>query len=479
MNTRHIWSRRRFLSTGVAAYASVQVLPGRVLGLDGNKPANSRLNLAGVGVGGQGFGDINQFKDDNIAALCDVDDHYAAKAFEKFPTARRWRDYRRMLEEQKDLDGVVVATPDHLHACVSMHAMRLGKHVYCEKPLTHSVWEAAQLTAAARQFKVVTQMGNQGQATDATRRLCELVWHGAIGPIREVHVWTDRPSNGLFGEFWPQGVERPADSPAVPATLDWDLWLGPAPARPFHTAYVPFRWRGWWDFGTGALGDIGCHALDPVFRALKLGDPVSVDASSTRVNTETYPLSSRVTYRFAPRDATPDVRNEFARPLSGVDAGGVAMPEVTVTWSDGGIRPPRPPELPEGIPWGASGHLLRGERGILVPVREGTGNQVAWRLFPEALEREASTIPQRIPRTSNAYSEWSQACKGGPKPGSNFDWAGPLTQTVLLGNIALRRELREELTGRSLLWDAATARFSNSETANQFLRREYRTGWTL
>lgn len=479
MKTNRPLSRRAFLRAGVATYATVQFVPGHILGLNGQTPANSRLNLAGVGVGGQGHGNLLQFPDDNIVALCDVDDAYAAKSFEKFPRARRWRDYRRMLEEQKDIDGVIVATPDHLHACVAMHALRLGKPVYCEKPLTHSVWEAQQLTEAARRFKVVTQMGNQGQATEATRRLCELVWHDAIGPVREVHVWTDRPSNGLFGEYWPQGVERPADTPAVPGTLDWDLWLGPAPARPFHPAYAPFRWRGWWDFGTGALGDIGCHAFDPVFRALKLGDPVSVEASSTRVNTETFPLSSQVTYHFASRDAAPDARNEFTRGLGGADAGGVAMPALKLVWTDGGLRPPRPPELPDGVQLGASGHLLRGDRGIIVAVRNAESRQTEWRIFPEDRAKAADAIPRFLRRSTDAYKEWSDACKGGPRPGSNFDWAGPLTQTVLLGNVALRRELREELTGRKLLWDAAERRFANSEAANGFLRREYRAGWTL
>ncbi len=479
MNTTRPRSRRAFLHTGVAAYATLQFLPGGLLGLNGQTPANSRLNLAGVGIGGQGHGDLNQFPNDTIVALCDVDESYAAKTFQKFPQARRWRDYRTMLDQQKDIDGVVIATPDHLHACIALHALRLGRHVYCEKPLTHSVREAQQLAEAARQFKGVTQMGNQGQASDTTRRLCELVWHDAIGPVREVQVWTDRPSNGLFGEYWPQGVERPSDTPTVPDTLAWDLWLGPAPERPYHPAYAPFRWRGWWDFGTGALGDIGCHAFDPVFRALKLGDPVSVEASSTRVNTETFPLSSRVTYHFAARDQSPDPRNTFTRGLHGADAGGVAMPELKLVWTDGGIRPPRPAELPAGVEWGASGHLLRGDRGIIVPVKSTPKGPAEWRVFPDEGNKKADAIPRSIPRTTNAYQEWSDACKGGPKPGSNFDWAGPLTETVLLGNIALRRELREELTTKKLLWDASRRCFANSDAANGFLRREYRVGWGL
>ena len=479
MNTTRSLSRRGFLLRGAATYATIQIVPGAVLGLQGQAPPSGRLRLAGVGIGGQGNSDLGQFPPESIVALCDVDWDYAAKTFRKYPKASRWKDYRRMLEEVTDLDGVVVATPDHLHAFVAMAALRAGRHVYCEKPLTHSVWEAGQLMAAARRQDRVTQMGNQGQATEATRRLCELVWHGVIGPVREVDIWTDRPSQGLFGEYWPQGVNRPGETPSVPDTLDWDLWQGPAPARPYHPAYVPFRWRGWWDFGTGALGDIGCHAFDPVFRALKLGDPVSVEASSTRVNAETYPLASRVTYRFAARGADPDPRNEFTRGLSGVQAGGTAMPELRLTWSDGGIRPPRPPELPEGVELGATGHLLRGDDGILVAVRDRATGQPGWQVFPESRAREAAGVPRVIPRSTNAYTEWAEACRGGRRPGSNFDWAAPLTRTVLLGNIALRPGLREELTGRALRWDGDAGRFTNSDAANGFLRREYREGWTL
>src|SRR2546427_3702745 len=238
-----------------------------------------------------------------------------------------------------------------------MAAIKLGKHVYCEKPLTHTAWEARQLARAAREHKVATQMGNQGQASDETRHLCELIWSDAIGPVREVHIWTDRPSNGLFDIYWPQGVDRPKDSPATPDTLDWDLWLGPAPSRPYHPAYLPFKWRGWWDFGTGALGDIGCHAFDPVFRALKLGAPTSVEASSTRVNQETFPLASMVTYEFPARGD---------------------MPPVKLVWSDGGMRPQRPEELEEGKEMGATGALLVGDRGKILSQR------MAYRIIPEA-----------------------------------------------------------------------------------------------
>src|SRR5438552_1072239 len=333
------FTRRQFLGASALASAAFTVVPGRVLGLDGSTSPNEKLNIAGIGIGGQGNSDLNQLKSENIVALCDVDWAHSAHTFKQFPDAKRYKDYRKMLEEHKGIDAVVVATPDHLHAFVSMMAIKMGKHVYCEKPLTHSVWEARQLAQAAREHKVATQMGNQGQASEETRRLCEWVWDGAVGPVHEAHIWTDRPSQGLFKEYWPQGIARPTDTPSVPDTLDWDLWLGPAPQRPYHPAYLPFKWRGWWDFGTGALGDIGCHSFDPIFRALKLGQPLSVEASSTRVNDESYPLASMVTYHFPARGPEIQVVNSHTKGLQGTGAGGVEMPPLKLVWYDGGLRP--------------------------------------------------------------------------------------------------------------------------------------------
>jgi predicted dehydrogenase len=333
-------------------------------------------------------------------------------------------------------------------------AIKMGKHVYCEKPLTHSVWEARQVAEAARAHKVATQMGNSGQASEDTRRLAEMIWDNAIGPVREVHIWTDRPSNGLFNEYWPQGVDRPKDSPPVPPTLDWDLWLGPAPLRPYHPAYLPFKWRGWWDFGTGALGDIGCHTFDPVFRALKLSHPTSVEASSTRVNLETYPLASMVTYQFPARGE---------------------MPPMKLTWYDGGLRPTRPEELEEEHEMGANGHLFIGDKGKILTLR--TQARRGYVLIPEARAKAYGDPPRKLPRSIGHHKEWISACKGGPAAGSNFDWAGPLTEVVLLGNVALRQQMREELTTKKLLWDGPKMRFTNSDEANKFLRREYRQGW--
>jgi predicted dehydrogenase len=445
-------SRRQFLCRSAIVSTALTVVPGAVLGLNGAISPSEKLNIAGIGIGGQGGHDINQMKSENIVALCDVDWNHAAGMFKQYPNAQKHKDYRKMLDEQKEIDAVVVGTPDHHHAFASMAAIRHGKHVYCEKPLTHSVWESRTLAKAAREAKVATQMGNQGQASEETRRLCEVVGAGLIGQVHEVHIWTDRPSNGLFNEYWPQGVTRPKGTPTIPETLEWDLWLGPAPSRPYNPAYLPFTWRGWWDFGTGALGDIGCHTLDPVCRALKLGPPISVEASSTRVNEETYPLSSMVTYHFPARGAQPPVK---------------------LTWYDGGLRPPRPDELPDDEMMGDNGRLLVGDNGKILS--GGRGDH----LLPVARRHEFQEVPKTLPRSIGHYKEWIEACKGGKPGGSNFDWAGPLAETVLLGNVALRLKMRQELTLKKLLWDSEAFRFTNSDEANAFLRREYREGWSL
>jgi predicted dehydrogenase len=464
-------SRRTFLRNTAIASSAFMIVPSHVLGLNGKTPPSEKLNIAGIGIGGQGASDLEQLSSENIVALCDVDANHAGRIFKKYPKAKVFTDFRKMLDEQKDIDAVMVATPDHLHAFVSMAAIKLGKHVYCEKPLTHSVWEARQIAQAAREHNVATQMGNQGQASDDTRRLSEFILDNAIGPVREVHIWTDRPSNGLFNEYWPQGITRPKDTPPVPDTLDWDLWVGPAPSRPYHPAYVPFKWRGWWDFGTGALGDIGCHAMDPVFRALELGSPLpigwgegrsatchplSVQASSSRVNNETYPLASMVTYEFPARGE---------------------MPPLKLIWYDGNLRPPRPPELEEDQEMGDNGHLLIGDKGKILSLR-GQGRR-GFQLIPQKRAKEYGDPPKKLPRSIGHHKEWIEACKGGQPAGSNFDWAGPLTEVVLLGNVALHPELREELTMKKLLWDGANMRFTNSDDANKFLKTEYRKGWVL
>jgi len=441
-------SRREFLGKSAAAVAAFTIVPRSVLGGQGQTPPSEKLNIAGVGIGGQGNADLEEFKDENIVALCDVDWDYAGPVFEKYPQARRYRDFRVMLDKEKDIDAVVVATPDHNHAVVAMAAIKAGKHVYCEKPLAHNIEEVHLLTEAARQAGVATQMGNQGQASEATRRIQEIISDGAIGQVREVHVWIDRPLSGKFDWFWPQGIDRPKDTPPVPESLDWDLWLGPAPQRPYHPAYHPFKWRGWWDFGTGALGDMGCHLLDPVFRALKLGYPSTVQACCTKVNKETYPVGSIVTYEFPARGE---------------------LPPVTLRWYDGGLKPPRPEELEDGRQLGDGGTLYVGEKGKILDGR----------IIPESKMARYQPPPKTLPRSPGHYREWVNACKGGAPGGSNFNFAGPLTEVVLMGNLALRVELREQMARHKLQWDAQKRQFTNVPEANEFLSRQYRQGWSL
>ncbi len=443
---RHTLSRRELM--GSAALAAFTVLPRRVLGGDAAPAPSDKLNIAGVGICGKGFSDLTSVESQNIVALCDVDWRHTGGAFNRWPNAKRYKDYRVMLDTQKEIDAVIVATPDHTHAIVSMAAVTRGKHCFCQKPLTHTVYEARKLAEAARAAKVATQMGNQGQAEEGPRRLREMIWDGAIGQVKEVHVWTDRPNRGLSDVYWPQGVGRPKETPPVPEGLDWDLFLGPAPVRPFHNAYHPFVWRGWWDFGTGALGDIGCHALDPVFRALKLGHPTTVQGCSTLVNNETYPLGSRVQYEFPARGD---------------------MPPATLVWYDGGLRPPRPADLPQGAVMGDNGTMFVGSKGFILNGR----------IFPDSLRNEYKPPAPTVPRSPGHYEEWLKACKGEQPAGSNFDWAGPLTEVVLLGNVALRPELREALTHMTLAWDPQAFKFTNLPEADKYLQLEYRQGWKL
>ncbi len=446
-NEKSTVTRRRFLGSTAAGAALFTVVPRHVLGGAGYTPPSEKLDIACIGAGGKGSSDVRGVSSENIVALCDVHESHAAGTFKRFPKAKKYKDFRKMLDAEKSIDAVTVSTPDHTHAVAAMKAIRMGKHVYCQKPLTHTVYEARKLAQAARDEGVATQMGNQGHASERTRRVCEFIRGGAIGPVHEVHVWTDRPSNGLFREYWPQGVDRPSETPGVPPDLDWDLWLGPAPHRPYHSAYAPFRWRGWWDFGTGALGDIGCHALDPVFRALDLKAPLSVQATSTRVNKETYPLGSMVRYRFGAREG---------------------MPPVELTWYDGGLKPPRPPEMEHGVEMGSGGTMYVGEKGVMHGLR----------IMPETRRKEFEEPEKTLPRSIGHYAEWLEACKGGQPAGSNFvDTAGLLTEAVLLGNIALRMGLREKLTKQVLEWDSPGLRITNLDDANEYLHRSYRDGW--
>ncbi|MCX5683872.1 MAG: Gfo/Idh/MocA family oxidoreductase, partial [Planctomycetota bacterium] len=436
-----------------AAAAGFAILPRYVLGGAGQTPPSEKLNVAGIGIGGQGGVDIDEVSKGGatIAALCDVDWDHAAHVFKKYPGAKPYKDFREMLEKEKSIDAVVVGTPDHAHAAVSMAALKLGKHVYCEKPLTRTVYEARALAKAAREAKVATQMGNQGMAFEGNRLMNEWIWDGAIGPVREAHVWSDRPTHkGKLPLYWPQGIERPADSPPAPAALDWDLWLGPAPWRPYHPAYAPFRWRGWWDFGSGGLGDMGIHNLAPVFSALKLGAPACVDASSSAVYPETLPLASCVHYQFPARGD---------------------LPPVHLYWYDGGLAPARPEELEPGQDLNREdGILLVGEKGKMLV--EGWGGHSP-RLIPERRMRDYSRPAKTLPRSIGHHNEWLKACKEGTPTRSNFDFAGPLTEAVLLGTVCVR------LGGRQLVWDSDTLKVTNVPEANAYLHYEYRKGWAL
>lgn len=443
-------SRRRFIGTSAFALGGFTIVPAHAVSGLGHVAPSDKLNIAGIGIGGMGRIDLEDVaKTENIVALCDVDwNNTVENVFKTYPGAQRYKDYRVMLDKQKDIDAVIVATPDHTHAIVSMETIRRGKHTYTEKPLTHTVYEARMLTQAARKYKVATQMGNHGQAGDGPRRLQEMIHDGAIGTIREVHVWTDRPNRGLSDTYWPQGVRRPVETPPVPDTLDWDIFTGPAPLRPYHPSYHPFSWRGWLDYGTGALGDIGCHSLDPVFRILKLKYPTSVQGTSTLVNGESFPLGSMVTYDFPARGD---------------------MPPLRLIWYDGGLRPPRPAEMGTDIRMGAGGVLYIGSKGKIL------GN----RLLPLSLNESYKRPDPYLESSPGHRQEWILACKGGDTAGSNYEWAGPLTETVLLGNIALRPELREKLSYQSLQFDPEKLTFPNMPEADQFLHYEYRNGWKL
>jgi predicted dehydrogenase len=352
-----------------------------------------------------------------------------------------------MLEKEGEgIDAVTVSTPDHMHAPAALTAMKLGKHVYCQKPLTHTVYEARQMATVARQQKVATQMGNQGHSNPDTRRLVELIQGGVLGKVREIHVWTDRP-----GSWWPQGIDRPnpKEPPKVPDTLDWDLWLGVAPSRPYDPAYVPFRWRGFWDFGTGALGDMACHNMDLAFFALQLRDPIRVEAESSEVNGETAPVWSIITYEFPPRGNQPGVK---------------------LVWYDGGKKPA--PELAKSKELPGNGVIMIGDNDTLfVPSYWGPGS-----FLSGAKVEDFKNIPEKLPRLpefeKNHHQEWLNACKGGPKALSNFDYSGPMTEAVLLGNVALR-------VGTKIEWDAKKFKVTNVPEANHYLRTEYRKGWDV
>jgi predicted dehydrogenase len=396
---------------------------------------NEKLAVAVVGVAGRGGANLNGVQTENIVALCDVDSVNLGKAAGRFPQAKTYRDFRKMLDEvQGRIDAVVVSTPDHCHAPAAGMAMELGKHVYCEKPLTHSVFETRTLTERARRNKLATQLGTQIHAGDNYRRVVELVRSGAIGPVGEVHVW--QPGN--LG-----GLDRPADTPPVPDNLDWDLWLGPAPWRPYHPAYVPQRWRAWWDFGNGTLGDFGCHYMDLPFWALGLKYPTSIEAAGPPVHPETTARTLTVRYEFPARGD---------------------LPPVKLTWYNGGLRPAL--FETEKLPDWKSGVLFVGSKGML------QADYSRRALLPEEKFADFQPPEPTIPASIGHHEEWIAACKTGSPTTCNFDYSGPLTEAVLLGNVSYR-------AGSKLEWDAAALAAVNCPEADRYLRRDYREGWKL
>jgi len=439
---RRVISRRTVLKGSAAAAFGFYFVPRRVLGGPGHQAASDRLNVAGIGVGGKGSSDVGGMSSENIVALCDADDRRAARTYRRFPDAKRFRDYRVLFDKMSNqIDAVTVSTPDHHHAPASMLALKLGKHVFCQKPLTHSVYEARRMAEVAREKKVATIMGIQGHCSEGARLICEMIWAGLIGDVKELHYWTNRP-------IWPQGLDRPKDKPAVPEGLDWDVWLGPAPWRPYHPAYLPFKWRGWWDFGTGALGDIGCHSIAAAFWALDLGHPTSIEAQTSRRYEETAPKWSIVTYQF---------------PAGKMPNGKERLP-IKLTWWDGGKIPPRPPELESNRKMGINGHMIVGTKGTIF-----NGRIIPETKFKDLMKEPP---PKTLPRSPGIYKEFIRACKGGQKTVADFTFSGALTEMVLAGNLAVR-------TGRKILWDGPKMRCTNVPEANQYVRREYRKGWTL
>jgi len=437
----------------------VMIVPRHVLGGTGYTAPSDKLNIATVGVAGMGASNTRQCANENIVALCDVDDERSARVYQTYPNAKTYRDFRVMLEKQKDIEGVIVATPDHLHAVVAMAAMQLGKHVYVQKPLTRSIWEARMLTEAARKHKVVSQMGNQGHSGEGVRLIEEWIADGAIGKVYEVHSWTNRP-------IWPQGMPRPEDTPNVPATLDWNLWIGPSPMRPYHPAYHPFSWRSWWDFGAGALGDMACHVMDATYTALKLGYPTSVEAT--------------IAYQFAPPKAG---ERGYGRRLQYHDsfpmastvhytfpARGKKYPALSYHWYDGGLLPMRPPELEDGRKLPESGTIFVGDKGKLICETYSESP----RLIPESRMKAYKRPKKTIPRVEGSHEQnWIDACKGKGKTTSTFDYSGPFTETVLLGNLAIW------FAGQKLSWDGPNMKVTNFAEANELVKPKYREGWSL
>jgi len=468
-------SRRKFIRNASIAGAGFFIVPRHVVGRGFIAPSD-KLRIAGIGAGGKGQSDLSEFaKSPNVSivALCDVDDRQAVKSRQSFPTAPYYKDFRVMLEKEKNnIDAVSISTPDHTHAVATIAAMQLGKHVYTQKPLTHDIYEARMLTEAAKRYKVVTQMGNQGGSGDGVRKAKEIFEAGLVGDVHTAHAWTNRP-------VWPQGIPTPTGQYEIPKELDWDLWLGTAPKIDFNPAYLPFNWRGWWAYGTGALGDMACHIMDPIYRILPILYPDSVEASIATIwakmwddtqNPDACPASSIIHLNYPRTDGKGNIK---------------------VSWHDGGLLPQRPDELLPEEAFGNwdGGVLFIGTKGKLLMDCYGANP----RLLPTKLMKETNLPAEKIKRvTEGHYLQWVNACIAGygkAQTSSPFEYAGPFTESILIGNLAIRSFLMKNPSGKGwndkwlgrkkLLWDAKNMKITNFDEANQFVKRQYREGWTL
>jgi predicted dehydrogenase len=464
-------NRRQFIAASAGVGAGLTIAPRLVFGAPGRPAPSDTVNLAFIGLGGQGKTNLKGFlglDDVQVVALCDVagendytpyyyrdkraglkpaleyvEQHYAEQIKSGiYQGCNTYVDFNEMLDSEPNIDAVVVATPDHIHAVASLAAISRGKHVYCEKPLTHSIYETRLVTEAARNAGVATQMGNHGHSGEGIRLTVEWLRAGAIGPVREVHGWTS--SGGLK---WSPTDFQPAETPPVPVDLDWERWLGPAAYRPYNPAYAPYRWRGWWDFGAGAIGDMACHNLDPAIWALDLTHPASVEAHSTRLSDETVPVGAVYYYEYPSRGD---------------------MPPLTMTWHEGGLLPPRPAELEEGRRMEDEGIYFVGDDGVILCGGWGGSPRIIPEPKMQAYERPAKTIP----RVSEHRLDWVEACRGEDPTSSNFDYAGPLTEVVLLGAVALR-------TGKKIHWDGANMKATNAPEADKYIKPTFREGWGL
>ena len=439
-------NRRSFLAASAAA-SSLTILPGGIIGQ--NASPNAKLNIAGIGIGGMGSNNLRNMESENIVALCDVDHAYAANTFNRYPNAKRYKDYRVMLEKEKNIDAVLIATPDHSHAKITIDCMRAGKHVYCQKPLTHTPYEARKVKAVAKETGVVTQMGIQGHSADGISTISEWIWSGAIGKVEQVDAWcslTYYPPNQAY--WCTSQYSIPNDKPPVPETLDWDLWIGPVQYRDYHPTYHPARWRAWYDFGCGWMGDRGVHTLDIVYATLKLNLPEVVSASASDINDQVHPVASIVKFYFGKRDD---------------------MPPVELTWYEG-LEVPRPIELEDGRDLPSEGGILfKGEKGTIMCGIYGDSP----RIIPEAKMQEFKQPKKTIARINTSHEmNWVEAIKLGGKATADFQYSADLTEFVLLGNYAKR-------TRSKLYYDAVNARFTNNDQANALMNKQYRPGWEV